>query len=55
VKMLTIHQPKPGNKDDFCAGVEGEIAVPGMICDHRDYLEVVRAIPARHLWPTRGV
>jgi hypothetical protein len=27
VKMLTIHQPKPGNKDDFCAGVEGEIAV----------------------------
>lgn len=31
--MLTIHEPAPGNEDDFCAGVEGEIAVPGMVCD----------------------
>ncbi len=36
MKMLTIHQPQPGRADDFCAGVEGEIAVPGMVCDRLD-------------------
>jgi hypothetical protein len=36
MKMLTIHQPQPGNEDDFCAGVEGEIAVAGIVCDRPD-------------------
>lgn len=30
MKMLTIHEPQPGNEDDVCDGIEGEIAVPGI-------------------------
>lgn len=34
MKTLTIHNT--GSPGDFCWGIEGEIAVPPVVCDRRD-------------------
>jgi hypothetical protein len=34
MKALTIHRYHGADADDFFAGVEGEIAIPPMICDN---------------------
>ncbi|CAN5240084.1 hypothetical protein BH11ACT7_BH11ACT7_04420 [soil metagenome] len=36
MKALTIHHYAAGDPDDFCGGVEGEIAIPPTICDRRN-------------------
>jgi hypothetical protein len=33
VQILTIHRHPRPRGDDFCWGVEGEVAVPGLVCD----------------------
>ena len=35
MKMLTIHNHQAG-EPDFCWGVEGEIAIPPVVCDRPD-------------------
>lgn len=35
-KVLTIHHPATPTPDDFCWGIEGEIAAPMLVCDCPD-------------------
>lgn len=34
MKVLTIHHLKQ-RKDDFCFGIEGELALPSLVCDSK--------------------
>lgn len=36
MKSLAIHRPALGLPDDFCHAIDGELAVPFVVCDNRD-------------------